>query len=203
MCKEVATDDYVHHTPQGKDQEELLVHTALKFAVLPIVAAVLAACARNEAAEAPAAPPAVAVAKVVSKPITEFDEFTGRFEAVERVEVRPRVSGYIAAAHFRAGPRSEEGRRALHHRPASLPGRAQAREGRAGPRAHAARARASPSASARPSCSSSARSRGRIRRPRLGQRAGERERAGGRGGASMPPRSISPSRRCARRSPVS
>ena len=43
------------------------------------------------------APPTVQAAKVVSKPITEFDEFTGRFEAVERVEIRPRVSGYVVA----------------------------------------------------------------------------------------------------------
>jgi RND family efflux transporter MFP subunit len=79
------------------------VNTVIKLALLPIAAAVLAACARNEAAEAPAAPPAVAAAKVVSKPITEFDEFTGRFEAVERVDIRPRVSGYIVSTHFQQG----------------------------------------------------------------------------------------------------
>lgn len=79
------------------------VNTIVRLALLPIAAAVLAACARNEAAEAPPAPPSVAVAKVVSKPITEFDEFTGRFEAVERVEVRPRVSGYIVSTHFQQG----------------------------------------------------------------------------------------------------
>ena len=44
---------------------------------------------------------------MVSKPVTEFDEFTGRFEAVERVEVRPRVSGYIVVASIsREGTRS-------------------------------------------------------------------------------------------------
>jgi RND family efflux transporter MFP subunit len=64
---------------------------------------VLAACARNEAAPAPPAPPKVRVAKVLSKVITEFDEFSGRFEAVERVEIRPRVSGYIASTHFEQG----------------------------------------------------------------------------------------------------
>lgn len=64
---------------------------------------VLAACARNEAAPAPPAPPKVSVAKVLSQEITEFDEFNGRFEAVERVEVRPRVSGYIASIHFEQG----------------------------------------------------------------------------------------------------
>jgi RND family efflux transporter MFP subunit len=88
------------------------VNNFLKLA-LPLVttlaAAVLASCARNEAAEAPAAPPAVAAAKVVSKPITEFDEFTGRFEAVDRVEVRPRVSGYIVSTNFQQGHEVKKG----------------------------------------------------------------------------------------------
>jgi RND family efflux transporter MFP subunit len=85
------------------------VNNVIKLALLPIAAAVLAACARNEAAEAPAAPPSVAVAKVVTKPITEFDEFTGRFEAVDRVDIRPRVSGYIVATHFQQGREVKKG----------------------------------------------------------------------------------------------
>jgi RND family efflux transporter MFP subunit len=67
----------------------------------------LYACARNEAAEAPATatPPApqVSVANVLTREITEYDEFTGRFEAVERVEIRPRVSGYISSVNFEQG----------------------------------------------------------------------------------------------------
>ncbi len=78
-------------------------------ALAPLAAFVLAACARNEAAEAPPAPPSVAVAKVVAKSITEFDQFTGRFEAVERVEVRPRVSGYVTATHFEQGHEIKKG----------------------------------------------------------------------------------------------
>jgi RND family efflux transporter MFP subunit len=85
------------------------VHTAFKFSLAPIAALILVACARNEAAEAPAAPPQVQAAKVVSKPITEFDEFTGRFEAVERVEVRPRVSGYVTATRFEQGHEVKKG----------------------------------------------------------------------------------------------
>src|SRR5688500_13473660 len=54
------------------------------------------------AASAPAALP-VTVAKPVVKEITEWDEFTGRFEAVESVEVRARVNGYLAAVHFADG----------------------------------------------------------------------------------------------------
>jgi len=75
----------------------------------PIAALILSACARNEAAETPAAPPPVQAAKVVSKSVTEFDEFTGRFEAVERVEVRPRVSGYVMATKFEQGHEVKKG----------------------------------------------------------------------------------------------
>jgi len=75
----------------------------------PLAALILSACARNEAAETPAAPPPVQAAKVVSKSVTEFDEFTGRFEAVERVEVRPRVSGYVMATKFEQGHEVKKG----------------------------------------------------------------------------------------------
>jgi len=85
------------------------VNNVIKLALLPITAAVLAACARNEAAEAPPAPPAVAAAKVVQKAVTEFDEFTGRFEAVERVDIRPRVSGYIVSVNFQQGHTVKKG----------------------------------------------------------------------------------------------
>ena len=81
----------------------------VRFSFVLLVALFAAGCARNEAAEAPAAPPSVQVAKVVSKPITEFDEFTGRFEAVERVELRPRVSGYVTAARFEQGHEVKRG----------------------------------------------------------------------------------------------
>ena len=39
----------------------------------------------------------------VEKEVNEWDEFTGRLEAVESVEIRPRVSGYITEIHFEAG----------------------------------------------------------------------------------------------------
>lgn len=46
---------------------------------------------------------AVDVAAAVGKTITEWDEFSGRLEAIDRVEVRPRVGGTIDAVHFREG----------------------------------------------------------------------------------------------------
>src|SRR5947209_7939702 len=45
----------------------------------------------------------VNVVTVIEKEVNEWDEFTGRVEAVESVEIRPRVSGYITEIHFAAG----------------------------------------------------------------------------------------------------
>ena len=51
---------------------------------------------------APPAPP-VTVATPLAKRVTNWDEFTGRFEADEQVEVRARVSGFVDKVHFRDG----------------------------------------------------------------------------------------------------
>jgi multidrug efflux system membrane fusion protein len=62
----------------------------------------LTACNSSSKMQAPP-PPAVTVAPVESRPIVEWTEFTGRTEAIETVEVRPRVSGYVLEVRFRAG----------------------------------------------------------------------------------------------------
>jgi RND family efflux transporter MFP subunit len=55
-------------------------------------------------AAAPAQGPLpVNVVTVIEKEVNEWDEFTGRLEAVESVEIRPRVSGYITEVHIEAG----------------------------------------------------------------------------------------------------
>ncbi len=54
-------------------------------------------------------PPAVTVAQPVLKKITEWDEYTGRFVAQQRVEVRARVSGYLEAVHLAEGQQVEQG----------------------------------------------------------------------------------------------
>jgi RND family efflux transporter MFP subunit len=92
-----------------KPRKETLVKDLVRFSLVLLVAVFAAGCARNEAAEAPPAPPAIQASKVISKSITEFDEFTGRFEAVERVEVRPRVSGYVTATKFEQGHEVRQG----------------------------------------------------------------------------------------------
>ena len=63
----------------------------------------LAACVKTSAQPAPPPPPQVTVANVIERDVTEWDEFTGRLQAVDSVEIRPRVSGYVAAVRFSEG----------------------------------------------------------------------------------------------------
>jgi multidrug efflux system membrane fusion protein len=69
---------------------------------LMLIANVLAGCDRKPAANSPP-PPTVTVAHPLQKSITEWDEYTGRFTALETVEVRARVSGFIDSVHFHEG----------------------------------------------------------------------------------------------------
>ncbi|WP_299391592.1 efflux RND transporter periplasmic adaptor subunit [Pelagibius sp.] len=83
--------------------------------VIALVAAglVLAACDQaDQAAEAravPPPPPSVTIAKPVVKQIVEDDEFVGRFEAVDEVQVSARVGGYLDEIHFEDGAIVEAG----------------------------------------------------------------------------------------------
>src|SRR5215208_2177 len=72
----------------------------------------LAALTLSRAEEKPpAAPPlqAVTVASVPQREIAEWDEFTGRLQAVDQVEIRPRVSGYIQRVTFTEGREVKKG----------------------------------------------------------------------------------------------
>jgi multidrug efflux system membrane fusion protein len=60
-----------------------------------------AGCKKKSAPQQAALP--VNVVTAVEKEVNEWDEFTGRLEAVESVDIRPRVSGYITEIHFEAG----------------------------------------------------------------------------------------------------
>jgi len=75
------------------------------LALMIVLAAALAACAQGQSQPRAAAPspPAVTVAKPVGKMLADQDEYVGRFVAVESVEVRARVSGYLDIIHFRDG----------------------------------------------------------------------------------------------------
>ncbi len=74
------------------------------YLVAAITAITLAAgCTRTAAQQAAAPPPQVTVASVIERNVTEWDEFTGRLQAVDSVEVRPRVAGLISAVRFDEG----------------------------------------------------------------------------------------------------
>lgn len=47
--------------------------------------------------------PAVTVAQVLVRPVDDADEFTGRLQAVDTIQLRPRVSGYVDSVHFKEG----------------------------------------------------------------------------------------------------
>jgi multidrug efflux system membrane fusion protein len=81
---------------------------AALVAIAAVPAAVFGVRAGTAQAKAPAvaaAPPAtpVSVATVVQSQVAAWEEFSGRLEAVERVEVRSRVAGAVLSVHFREG----------------------------------------------------------------------------------------------------
>ena len=56
-----------------------------------------------------APPPEVAVAQVLSKSVQQWDEYTGRVSAIDTVELRPRVSGYVQSVAYKEGQDVKQG----------------------------------------------------------------------------------------------
>jgi RND family efflux transporter MFP subunit len=77
-------------------------------AALAPLALVLAACGQSQQPAAPP-PPTVTVAKAVQRNVTDLDEYVGRFVAIDSVEIRARVSGYLDQVHFRDGQMVKQG----------------------------------------------------------------------------------------------
>ncbi|WP_374533981.1 efflux RND transporter periplasmic adaptor subunit [Phenylobacterium sp.] len=78
------------------------------FVATAAAALALSGCGKTEAPpQAPA--PQVSVATPLQQKVVDWDDFTGRFEAPERVEVRARASGFLQAAHFREGQYVKKG----------------------------------------------------------------------------------------------
>lgn len=69
----------------------------------------LSGCDKGVAQNAPPPPPEVSAAPVLIKPVSQWDNFNGRVEAVQSVQLRPRVSGYIDAVNYREGDEVRKG----------------------------------------------------------------------------------------------
>jgi len=72
-------------------------------------AVTLEGCSKAEAQGPASAPPAVTVAKPLVRMEADWSEQSGRFVAVETVDVRPRVSGYLSSVHFKDGQYVQKG----------------------------------------------------------------------------------------------
>jgi multidrug efflux system membrane fusion protein len=71
--------------------------------------ALMAGCAPKPPQVAPAEPPVVPVSQPVQREVTDYVDFTGRTEAVEAVDVRPRVTGYLVKMPFKEGSEVKKG----------------------------------------------------------------------------------------------
>jgi RND family efflux transporter MFP subunit len=93
-------------TVAGHRRSEGLRSTGSGLAIAGLLAIALSGCSGREAAPpakgGPPAPP-VSVAAAVERPVGESETFVGRIEAVERVELRPRVSGYLQRVAYVQG----------------------------------------------------------------------------------------------------
>ncbi len=77
-----------------------------------VMLAAIAGCGEQSAPGAQksqAQPPGVKIALPLAQDVTEWDEYTGRIEAVSSVDVRARVSGYLEKVNFRAGEKVKKG----------------------------------------------------------------------------------------------
>jgi RND family efflux transporter MFP subunit len=88
-------------TPVEANTMKTLWHRALRC-VLAGLTILLTTCTQQQPSSPPP-PPKVTVSQPVVREVVEWDEYTGRLEAVESVEVRARVNGYLQSVHFTDG----------------------------------------------------------------------------------------------------
>lgn len=87
--------------PWDSEMRHIALRSTRVFAVVAVLSgSVASACSKPQPVMTP---PEVTVATVVDRDIVDYDEFTGHFEAVQAVDVRPRVSGFIQRVAFPEG----------------------------------------------------------------------------------------------------
>lgn len=101
-------EEKVREARDWNRRQQTIFQRSYRVAALAAALVLSAGCKPGVGQQAPP-PPAVTVAPVEQKEIVEWDEFTGRAEAVDSVEVRPRVSGYIQEVRFQSGQMVKKG----------------------------------------------------------------------------------------------
>ena len=99
------SDEALERVPAPEGLHRLKRSQKIALGIVPLAVAGGLLFARGGESAAPAAPPPVTVtaAAPLVRPVTEWDDYSGRFEASRAVEVRPRVSGAIVGVHFQDG----------------------------------------------------------------------------------------------------
>ena len=82
---------------------------AAKVALALALACFIASCGERQQQGGAPPPPTVTVAKPIKRTVFDFDEYVGRFTAINSVEVRARVSGYLDKLHFKDGQLVKQG----------------------------------------------------------------------------------------------
>jgi RND family efflux transporter MFP subunit len=91
-------------TTQAKRPVQTEGHALRSLAPLVLgLAVTLSGCGDKPPQQAAPAAPPVTVAQPVKRTVTDWDEFTGRFEPVEEVQIRARVGGFVTSVEFRDG----------------------------------------------------------------------------------------------------
>ncbi|HVI12356.1 MAG TPA: efflux RND transporter periplasmic adaptor subunit [Pseudolabrys sp.] len=86
-----------------------LMFGARKIAALLALATLVASCGEQKQQAGGPPPPAVTVAKPQKRTVVDYDEYVGRFVAINSVEIRARVSGYLDKLHFKDGQVVKQG----------------------------------------------------------------------------------------------
>ena len=85
-----------------------LLHCLSPYALSGLLL-LMTACNQQQPIAAPPPPPKVTVSQPINREVVEWEEYTGRLEAVESVEVRARVNGYLQSIHFKNGANVKQG----------------------------------------------------------------------------------------------
>src|ERR1044071_3640088 len=96
-------------TPRRPVSSFFLIRRGTKLALALALATLVVSCGERQQQGGGPPPPTVIVAKPVKRTVFDYDEYVGRFTAINSVEVRARVSGYLDKLHFKDGQLVKQG----------------------------------------------------------------------------------------------